>query len=186
MTPKHELKVIVVSGKAGSGKDTAANMLYEFLQQDGFSCLVTHYAAPLKFVCKAFFDWDGDKDEGGRSLLQYVGTDVVRARNPDFWVNFIADMLEMFEGQWDFVVIPDTRFPNEITGLRDRGFEVTHLRITRKGLVSKLTDEQQAHSSETALDDVTPDYTLENDEGLDRLEEKITHFAREVLYDEDE
>lgn len=186
MTPKHELKVIVVSGKAGSGKDTAANMLYEFLQQDGFSCLVTHYADPLKFVCKAFFDWDGDKDEGGRSLLQYVGTDVVRARNPDFWVNFIADMLEMFEGQWDFVVIPDTRFPNEITGLRDRGFEVTHLRITRKGLVSKLTDEQQAHSSETALDDVTPDYTLENDEGLDRLEEKITHFAREVLYDEDE
>ena len=102
-----EMKVIAISGHARHGKDTVARMLQEQLQKDGRTVLITHYADLLKYICKTFFKWDGRKDEKGRSLLQYVGTDVVRAKNPDYWVDFVSDILNLFEGHWDYVIIPD-------------------------------------------------------------------------------
>ena len=107
------IKIICISGKAGSGKDTSAWMLKSELEKRGQVVLITHFADLLKYICKSFFGWDGVKDAQGRSLLQYVGTDVIRAKIPDFWVSFIANLLKLFPDQWDYVLIPDCRFPNE-------------------------------------------------------------------------
>lgn len=95
-----------------------------------------------------------------RSLLQYVGTDVVRAKNPDYWVDFVSDILNLFDGRWDYVIIPDTRFPNEFNRLKERGFNAVHLRVVRPDFASQLTEEQQTHLSETALNDIAPDYVI--------------------------
>ena len=156
------VKFICISGKAGSGKDTLAGFMQRNLQIRGKKVLITHYADLLKFICKNFFGWDGKKDEHGRSLLQHVGTDIVRAQDPDFWVDFIAVVARFFPGEYDYIIIPDTRFPNEIERLSDAGFYVTHIRINRPGLHSLLTGAQQQHPSETALDGVEPDLTVEN------------------------
>ena len=40
-----------------------------------------------------------DKDEKGRHILQYVGTDVIRKQAPDFWVDFISSVLTYFNVQ---------------------------------------------------------------------------------------
>lgn len=55
------MKVIAVSGHARHGKDTVARMLQEQLQADGNKVLITHYADLLKYICKTFFMWDGQK-----------------------------------------------------------------------------------------------------------------------------
>lgn len=176
-------KVIAISGHAQHGKDAFGRLLYRQLWRDGFSGLVVHYADYLKFICRTFLGWDGKKTEKGRTLLQHVGTDIIRKRNPDYWVDFIADNIEFFHDNWDYLIIPDTRFPNEITRLRERGIEVIHVRVVRPNYRSRLTEEQQKHPSETSLDNVKPDYYIYNDGSLDDLKKKIAKWAKENLYD---
>lgn len=156
------MKVICISGKAQHGKDTTAGILKDQLESDGYRVLIAHYADLLKYICKQYFGWNGEKDEAGRHTLQYVGTDVIRAQKPDYWVDFIAGLLEMFKDEWDYVLIPDCRFPNEIGQMKSFGFDVVHLRVFRQNFVSHLTPEQRAHPSETALDSYVPDYTIQN------------------------
>lgn len=178
------MKVIAISGHARNGKDTVAQMLQKQLREDGYTVLITHYADLLKYICKTFFEWDGRKDEKGRSLLQYVGTDVVRAKNPDYWVDFVSDILNLFDGRWDYVIIPDTRFPNEFNRLKERGFNAVHLRVVRPDFASQLTEEQQTHLSETALNDIAPDYCIYNTGDLKELNNRVTDWLKEKEYAE--
>ena len=89
----------------------------------------------------------------------------------NYWVNFIIDMMKFFESHWDYVIIPDTRFPNEVERLRESGFDVLHLNIVRPDFESPLTQEQQKHPSETSLDDYPFDFTITNT-GLDDLKKE--------------
>lgn len=174
------MKVIVISGKAQHGKDTTARYLKEALESDGYRVLITHYADLLKYICKSFFDWNGKKDEAGRSILQYVGTDIIRHKQPDYWVDFVVNILELFNDEWDYVLIPDCRFPNELYGIMLPQFETTHLRVVRDNFVSPLTPEQQQHESEVAMDDIVPDYYIHNDGTLSDLRKKVVDWLIEV------
>ena len=171
------MKVFCISGKARHGKDTAAQDIRKVLWGYGKRVLITHNADLLKYICSSYFGWNGEKDECGRTLLQYVGTDVVRVKRPTFWVDFIADILDLFNDVWDYVIIPDCRFPNEIDSLRQRGLDVTHVKVTRDGFDNGLTDEQKAHISETALDGVAPDYTIDNSGSLVDLLKAVMDFV---------
>ena len=169
------MKVICISGKAQHGKDTTAEYMLEELASSGKSVLVTHYGGLLKYICKTFFGWDGNKNKAGRELLQTVGTDVIRKQNPDYWVEFIADFLKMFPNLWDYVIIPDCRFPNELDVLREHGLDVTHVRVVRFNFESPLTLEQKNHPSETALDGSIPDVYIYNQGTLKDLQYEIRH-----------
>lgn len=164
------MKVILISGKAGHGKDTLAGYMKKFMEMRGKKVLIIHYGDLLKYICKSLFGWDGQKDDKGRTLLQYVGTERVRALYPDYWVQFVRDMLNIFHREWDYVLIPDVRFPNEIQGMDS--FNPYIIRIVRPGF-NMLTEKQQKHASETALDGFdAPFLTVMNDETLTDLELK--------------
>lgn len=156
------MKVITISGKAGSGKDTFAKELAGALKRKGKSVFITHFADYLKFICREWFDWDGKKDLYGRTLLQYVGTDRVRADCPDFWAYNLAELLSVFKDRWDVVIIPDCRFPNEPETLRQFDHDVTTVYIERPDGRSALTQEQKLHPSENAIKADDCRYTLTN------------------------
>lgn len=177
------MKVILISGKAQNGKDTTASILKQTLVDNGDRVLITHYADLLKYICTNYFGWDGKKDDKGRQMLQYVGTDVIRKQNPTLWVDFVAMILKYFKGNWDYVIIPDCRFPNEITRMIEAGFDTIHLRVHRSNFESPLTQEQQNHPSETALDDFGADVYIENDSTLTDLKYKIRKWVEESLYE---
>jgi len=160
---------ICISGKAQNGKDTSAEIFKNELIIRGHSVLVIHQADLLKYICKAFFNWNGEKDEAGRTLLQQVGTNVIRKVEPDFLVEFIAKVTGFFKDTWDYIIVPDTRFPNELEKLKANDANVFHVRVIREGFKSPLTEEQQQHPSETALDGIESDFTLINDKGIDDL-----------------
>lgn len=175
------MKVICISGHAGSGKDTVAEMMCAQLRAHGYRVLITHYADLVKYVCRTFFDWNGEKDVAGRTLLQYVGTDKVRSQSPDYWVNFVASMLTFFDDRWDVVLIPDCRFPNEVEMMRHYGFDTVSVRVERDNFETKLTAEQQAHSSETAMDNFEFDYVLHNHGSLDDLRNAVVGLRMTIL-----
>lgn len=173
------MKVILISGKAGHGKDTVANMIAKELRASGHGVLITHYADLLKYICRTFFDWDGKKDKAGRTLLQYVGTDVIRKQDPDFWVCFITRILTLFPNIWDYVIIPDARFPNEIDRIKGV-FDTVSLRVYRPDFDGKMSETQQNHASETSLDDYVPDYYIRNDGTLKDLKDKVITLLRDT------
>lgn len=166
-------KIICISGKAQHGKTTTANLMKSYLETKGEQVLVASYAGLVKYVCKTFFGWDGKKDDSGRSLLQYVGTDVVRKKNPDFWVNFLMDIVGFFEKEWDYVIIDDCRFPNEIDEWNFADYDTCHIRVRRDGFESPLDDKAKAHESEHALDDVMPDFEIDNSSSMTQLKETV-------------
>lgn len=172
--------VILLSAKSGHGKDFIANIMKEKLEQMGNKVLITHYADLLKYILKTFFGWDGEKDEHGRHLLQYVGTDVIRRQNPNYWVDFVKDIIIMFSNNWDYILIPDARFPNEVTRMFCSNFRTISIRITRLNYISKLTDEQQQHESETALDSYSFDYYMTNDGTLDGVTKEVDNFIKVI------
>lgn len=174
------MKVILISGHAQNGKDTCANILKTELIHGGSRVLVCHYGDLVKYICTTFFGWNGLKDRYGRTLLQHIGTDVIRQQKPDYWVNFVIDMLQFFGEEWDYVLIPDTRFPNEVERIKEK-FDAIHIRVERKHFKSPLTAQQQRHPSETALDDCIPDVMIHNDGTLEQLHEKMKNIIVEVL-----
>lgn len=206
------LKIICISGKAGHGKDTVASMMKEIMESERHNVLVTHYGDLVKYVCRTFFDWDGIKDEEGRSLLQYIGTDVVKTQRPTYWIDFVKSILEMFPDYWEYILIPDCRFPDEIDALKEAGYDVVHVRVSRSapvitssspengGLKERLfarlkrtetasdqtyplTDEQLNHISETALDEVLPDYIIDNSGSLDDLYDDVDMCVNDYIYE---
>jgi hypothetical protein len=93
---------IIISGKSGSGKDMFAQFLKEELAKHGKKALVIHYADAVKWFCRDFLDWDGKKDEVGRTLLQMVGTDIVRKIHPNFWTGIVVGLIQAFEPTSNF------------------------------------------------------------------------------------
>ena len=177
------MKIICISGHAQNGKDTFATYLLDVMQLIGRDkVLIVHYADLLKYVCRQFFDWDGMKDDHGRGLLQHVGTDVVRSKAPDYWAKFIVDIISFFPDKWDYIIIPDCRFENEIQIFKDAGYDVIHARVERDGYDNHLTDEQKNHKSETALDGTTPDVVIKNNGGLfDLIKSAVTFIGEYIL-----
>lgn len=179
------MKIVCISGKAQHGKDTSARFMKSYLESRGYKVLIAHFGDLVKYVCTKFFDWDGEKDQYGRSLLQYVGTDVVRVQEPDYWVDFIKSILTLFKDQWDFVLLPDCRFPNEYEHFINAGFDTVLVRVARVNFESPLSTEQQQHPSETAMDDYTASYYILNDRSLSDLERSVQEIAQALIKRED-
>ena len=154
------MQIILISGKAENGKSTVAFMVKSILESKGKRVLKIAYADLVKYVCKQYFEWDGQKDIVGRSILQRVGTDIVRAKNPNYWVDFVINFVKLFEDDYEFVVIDDARFGSELTRWDRDGWDTFSVRVTREGHISSLTPEQLLHSSECALDDYNFDYYI--------------------------
>ena len=178
---KHNgIKVCCISAKARHGKDTAGAMIAEYLESKGKRVLITHFADLVKFVCTKFFGWNGDKDEAGRTLLQYIGTDVIGAKQPDYWANFIVDILKFFENEWDYVLIPDCRYPIEVETMKEN-FDTVVLRIERPDFESNLTEEQKKHASEVMMDNYDFDVVLLNNGSLESFNNKMKWFTDNYL-----
>ena len=167
------MKIVCFGGKGQHGKDTSANYLKGFLDDKNYKTLIVHYADLLKFICMQWFGWDGIKDDYGRKLLQEIGTDIIRADDPDYWVDFVAKLLLKFKNRWDFILIPDCRFPNELERLRELQFDTVYVRVNRSNFVSPLSKESQEHISEVALDDYPADFYIENSGTKAELRNKI-------------
>ena len=171
------MKVICISAKAQHGKDTSALILKELYEAKGKKVLITHFADLLKYICKQYFNWDGNKNEKGRTLLQYIGTDVVGTKNPAFWAEFVVSILKLFEHDWDYVIIPDCRYPIEITTV-GASFETHLLRIERPNFDNGLTEAQKNHPSEVDMDNYAFDAIIYNKGSLEDLKTELLNFIK--------
>ena len=188
--------IIGISGKAESGKDTAAKMLeviygnpgisYEDFKNKNYKGFVdiqtVHFADMLKetAMTMCILGEDDVNTQYGkkqtiewlgitvRELLQKLGTCVRQGIDNLFW---IKSLFANIEG-WDNVIIADVRFPEEVQSIKERNGLI--IRIDRSGAGAG------DHISETALDDYTDwDYHIGNNGSLEELFQAMKIFANE-------
>ena len=151
-------------------------MLISHCKDAGYKTCVVHYADLLKYLAKQYFGWNGEKDEQGRQLLQHLGTDIVRANNKFFWVEMAYAITANVLCEFDVIFIPDARFPNEIDFWKKRNELLASVKVERPGYANHLTEEQQRHPSETALNDYVFDYVVEAEDIEQLKESSLTLF----------
>ena len=180
--------IILISGKAGHGKTTFANLLEKELVANERSVLRIAFADYLKYICTKYYGWDGVKNESGRKILQHIGTDVVRARDSNFWADIVARLINALDEEYDYYIIDDVRFPNEIESFP---FESSlHIRLERyvnekeRYINPLMTEEELTHISEVALDDYAPDIFIVNfNDNLKLLQESANKLAEDLIND---
>jgi hypothetical protein len=188
-------KLIGIHGHAGTGKDTIAKFLHS--TRDNTWALA--FADPLKEACATMFGLpinrfyqadvkelpDSLWDVSPREILQYVGTEIIRHFDLDFWVNRMH--LELTNqtadarnyNSDDIVVITDVRFQNEYDYVVQNSGIVIHL--TRPGYDGKVGI--PGHQSEAGIQFTKPEVTwsISNDSTLDNLygkvDECVNHFG---------
>lgn len=150
-------KIILISGKAGHGKDETAKILKSIFEERGDGVAVTHYAKHIKDIMREFYNWNGIKDEWARDKLQWMGTEKIRIEmnNENFHVRRTCENIDIVQDDFDYFLIADCRFPNEIEFVKNYFGEenVYTVRVQRLNYESSLTKEAQNHVSETSLDD---------------------------------
>ena len=168
--------IIMVTGKAGSGKDT----FYRFAKKY-YAC--TH--ANIFNICDfAFADnvketayllgWDGNKDAKGRKLLQDVGA-IGRAYNKDIWVNYVLNDIKD-ESRNITPVITDLRFANEYTVIRDKLKEpiyVVKIVGRQSDLGNNANDVSEAGLTEEELG--TKFITIDNSGTMEEFEANVNN-----------
>ena len=192
--------IIGISGKAGSGKDTAAKMLevlyanpdisYEDFANKRYKNFadiqIVHFADSLKETAQVLFrigEWETNTQEGKkttinwigktvRELLQGIGQGLRDAIDPNLWVKILFANTE----DWSNYITADVRYPNEIKAIKERNGVL--IRIDRKGAGAGN------HSSETALDDYKEwDVHIENNGSIEDLFEAMKIFIKNYPID---
>ena len=192
--------IIGISGKAGSGKDTAAKMLEVLYANPNISyedfvnkryknfadIQIVHFADTLKETAQVLFrigEWETNTQEGKkttinwigktvRELLQGIGQGLRDAIDPNLWVKILFANTE----GWSNYIIADVRYPNEVYAIKERNGIL--LRIDRKSAGAGN------HSSETALDNYKEwDVHIENNGSIEDLFEAMRIFTKNYPID---
>ena len=159
----HFPKIIILSGKAKSGKNTAADIISEYYKD---KCIQISFAYYLKQYVKKITDWDGNEGTKPRELLQNLGIDLIKNKiNPNLLIDRVCDDIKVYSYFFDYIIVTDARLVEEIETLKNN-FECVTIRITNTK-ENNLTKEQQNHITETDLDNYKEfDYVIENNECL--------------------
>lgn len=178
------MRIFVVAGKAGSGKCEVAKIIKEYYIYKLETSVITEYSKYLKNFAVEMTEWDGVSKDKPRDFLQQFGSKI-RAYDKDFFTKRMIEDINIYEvGDVKNVIIADARMPQEIEKLKLNFDQVYSIYVVNQFAPSKLSIAQQAHITETALEDYDDfDYTIAND-SLDKLKEKIFAFLEGIEKDE--
>jgi len=154
--------VVAMCGAAGSGKTFAVTHF-------GENATVLNFADPLKELCLKLFPvlehknlWGTQEEKevivpelgfSGRYCMQFVGTDIFRAKDPLIWLRIMAERIR--SAPHNTVLIGDLRFLNEINFVKS---------YTDSCVVKITTDRTTTdqHISEQSLPDRLFDHVVRN------------------------
>ena len=175
---KRKVKIIILSGKARSGKDEVANLIVNYYKNIKVKKL--SYAYYLKQYVKSISNWNGLEEDKPRDLLQTIGIDLIKNKiDNKLLIRRVLEDIEVYSYFYDVIVITDARLVDEIDDIKNKYNDAISIRINRN-IDNNLTEIQKKHITETGLDDYKKyDYIIENDD-YDNLDLKLSKILEEL------
>lgn len=192
-----------IAGYKRSGKDTVAKILIEELENVNVHAIRRALADALKEECASMmsreinraaelyadkYDFEvpskeefftrmnsDEYKETYRLLMQFWGTEWARQHiRDDYWLRAVEDYIESMDA--NVAIIPDVRFPNEVTFCHEHGGIVVN--VVRPGATTS------GHSSENALDGCNEfNAMLDNSSDIDYLRQQIKENVVPIIMD---
>ncbi|HWZ21745.1 MAG TPA: hypothetical protein VNW06_03780 [Cytophagaceae bacterium] len=190
---------IALSGKAKTGKDTAAKLIRKVLRKKASvrNVSMVAFAEPIKSmvmfmfpkldkklvfgpselrskIIPGAFDKDGQPLTVRRALLD-IGTMLGRSYKDDVWLDCFDsrfDDLQYYEG----VIVTDVRFRNEFDHLKKKGFYL--IRVKRN---TGTTINHSSEIDQEAIKDSEFDFVIDNNGTLKYLEVQVNSLVSGLM-----
>lgn len=146
---------IALAGKMKSGKSTLAQALEEL----DLCTSILSFSQPIRDGLKVMGITKAPHPELYRKGAQYLGTDLVRAEYPDWWIDLARKKIlhdPWYSDDHVTIVVDDCRFENEFEALKDLGFLMVWLDVSEATQLSRGAEpDRLTHASETGLDHIS-------------------------------
>lgn len=177
---KKKLKnVIIICGKARSGKKEVSNYLKKILKNTA-SISITK---SLKDYAKIISDWDGNEQNKPRTLLQTLGIDVIKNKiDNHFLIKRILEDIEVLSFYKENLLVTGVRLEEEICSIKEKYQNAVVIKVTRPDFDNGLNDEEKNHITENDLNNYKADFEIINDGNINDLQIKLDKIV-EAIYE---
>ena len=177
MYKKRDPLIIILSGKAKSGKNVVADIINEYYKNS----IQVAYAYYIKDYLKRMNKYNEQEKAQYRSLLQEFGVEFLSKHiNSKFLINRVMEDIEVFSYFYDVIVITDARLVDEIEMPKQKFSNVITIRIENNNN-NNLSESEKNHITETGLDNYLGfDYILKNNSTIEDLKNQITEILKGV------
>jgi len=190
------MSIIGITGKIGSGKSTVGYLL----SKKGYD--IYNFADPIKKIGLIFgFSeeqmYGTQKDKmavhpywkiSARQFMQKIGTELFRDKlstilpemniRDTIWIELFRQKYQKNPGKY---VIADLRFVDEAKMIKQMGGVIIRInRINTSLSVSQGEVHQHQHTSEKEIDDIKPDYVIDNNNNIKTLEIKLDNIIMNI------
>ncbi len=163
------MKIILISGKAGSGKTSLAKRISELLPKT----VITSFSKYIKLFALEMTDWKGNDSDKPREFLQNMG-DTLRSIDHNFMCNRLMEDMKVYEMYYDYVIISDVRLVNELEYFtKNNLYETYSIRINSNDNRRNLNNSEMNHITETDLDNYNKFNLIIDDNDIDNNIDKI-------------
>ena len=170
-------KIFMISGKAGTGKNTVSSIIKEFYGDNAIEISFSYY---IKDYAKRISNWDGSEENKPRELLQQLGIELVRDKiDPMLFINRTLEDIKVLSYFYDVIIISGGRLVEELETIKKNYPNSISLGV-KSDKENNLTDEQKQHLTEISLDNYSNfDYIVYNNGTKDELKEKVIEIIGE-------
>ena len=168
------MKIVGISGGAGTGKDFLLSQLFIPMLTRGKPYAMMAFADHSKMECIVTKGLDrtkvfGRKDIETRKILQIRGTEEGRdIYGGDFWVRILGERMIQYQARGiEYFFITDVRFPEEIAFVRSQGGVVIKIHAPDRYLEAMRIENGNdpsvvQHRSETSVKEEKFDFVINN------------------------
>lgn len=171
------MKIVVIAGKARSGKDTISQIIKKYYQDKKVIIYpITYY---LKDYTKKITDWDGNDEDKPRELLQTLGKNV-KEKYPDIFIRRMEEDIKLLQKYCDILIITGVRLVKELEFFKNLDSIIIKVESDRE---NNLTLKEKQDITETDVDRFKDyDYIIYNNG--QNLDKKVLKILKEVkLYE---
>ena len=171
------MKVVLVTGMSGSGKDTLAELLALYLDDKNLNVWIQHNADPVKYMANVYFDVDNYKTDEGKKIMMGI-TDLMYSTDAYY---FEKINMKKVPKDTDVLIIPDWRYLNTkyyFEGKEDEIYTVMVRRTNARDYCAEVKKKE-----ERLLSNLEPLVVINNDDTIIDLEHTAENLANYVALD---
>ena len=173
------MRLFIISGKSGTGKNELANMIKEYYAKKNEKSLITEYSKYVKIMAREALNWDGTRENKPRKFLQDMGQIFRQTLGEDIFIKRMQEDIQVYSQYYNNIIISDARLKKELTMMKEKYSECYTIHLTsNKG--NRLTLAEQNHITETELDNFSMvDYELDSSD-LNKLKISIENILEVI------